>query len=169
MKPVPGGHQPDASASQRRSFLEKGGAWVVAQFVAMACWMALTPIGHRRTDSVAILMIAAALLVAGAYAGIAGAVALGKSRTPFPMPPEDTRLIRSGIYSFVRHPLYASLIALSLAWACYWESPAGGALAVVQALLLDAKARREERWLREKFPGYADYAAKVKRLIPFIY
>jgi protein-S-isoprenylcysteine O-methyltransferase Ste14 len=152
-----------------QSFSAKGGAWVVAQFIVMACWLALTPVAHTRTHSVAMQFLAGALLLAGAYAGVAGALALGKSRTPFPKPPKDAQLIRHGIYAKVRHPLYTSLIALGLAWAFYWQSPVGGALAIAQALLLDAKARREERWLRERFPDYADYAAKVKRLIPFIY
>jgi len=151
------------------SFLEKGGAWVVAQFVVMACWLAMTPVGHTRTHSIAMQILAAMLLLAGAYAGVAGVFVLGKSRTPFPRPPRDTQLVRQGIYALVRHPLYTSLIALSLAWACYWQSPVGAALALVQALLLDAKARREERWLRERFPEYAGYTAKVKRLIPYIY
>ena len=39
----------------------------------------------------------------------------------------------------------------------------------VQAGFLDAKARREERWLRVQFPAYAEYAAKVRRLIPWLY
>jgi protein-S-isoprenylcysteine O-methyltransferase Ste14 len=47
--------------------------------------------------------------------------------------------------------------------------PPGVALALLQAVLLYAKARREERWLREEFPDYNRYAAKVSRLIPGIY
>jgi protein-S-isoprenylcysteine O-methyltransferase Ste14 len=168
MTRIPSNPEPSAGVAQS-SFVEKGGPWVVAQFVVMTCWLVLTPVGHTRTHSLAMQILAGALLLAGAYAGIAGALALGKSRTPFPRPPEDAQLIRHGIYAIVRHPLYSSLIALSLAWACYWQSLVGGALAVVQALLLDAKARREERWLRERFPDYADYAAEVKRLVPFIY
>jgi hypothetical protein len=41
--------------------------------------------------------------------------------------------------------------------------------ALIQAVLLDIKARREERWLREKFPDYDEYAVKVRRLIPWLY
>lgn len=168
MKRLPENHEVSARSAQP-SFVEKGGAWVVAQFMVMAGWLALTPVGHTRTHSPAMQIVAGALLLGGAYAGVAGALALGRSRTPFPRPPEDAQLIRHGIYAIVRHPLYTSLIALSLAWAFYWQSPIGGILAAIQALLLDAKARREERWLRGKFPEYAEYAAEVKRLIPLIY
>jgi protein-S-isoprenylcysteine O-methyltransferase Ste14 len=36
-------------------------------------------------------------------------------------------------------------------------------------LLFDAKARREERWLVEKFPSYAGYQRRVRKLVPFLY
>jgi protein-S-isoprenylcysteine O-methyltransferase Ste14 len=109
------------------------------------------------------------LLASGAAAGIAGTLVLGRNRTPFPKPRSDSRLVQTGVYSLVRHPLYASLIALSFGWVCLWASGLGAVLAVVQAILLDAKARREERWLRQQFSDYVAYAAKVRRLIPWVY
>ncbi len=155
--------------SQHSSFFEKGGAWVVAQFVVMAAWMIMTPLGHAVARVPVLWIPAAVLFLVGAVAGVAGTLALGKSRTPFPKPCTNARLVQTGIYALVRHPLYSSLIALSFGWACWWGSGLGAALALVQALLLDAKARREERWLRTRFPEYAAYAAKVRRLIPWLY
>jgi protein-S-isoprenylcysteine O-methyltransferase Ste14 len=43
------------------------------------------------------------LLGAGAVFGIAGAIVLGRNRTVFPEPLPQARLVRSGIYSIVRH------------------------------------------------------------------
>lgn len=155
--------------SSDQSFRAKGGVWVAAQSLAMIGWLVVAPLDGRVTGSPWLLALAGVLLVAGATAGILGVRVLGKSRTPFPKPPDDTRLVQHGIYGVVRHPLYSSLIALSLGWACLWASGGGTVLALVQAALLDAKARREERWLRAKFPEYADYAGRVRRLIPWIY
>lgn len=140
-----------------------------AQFVLMAGWLVLTPLGHSIARAPLLWMPAGALLALGAVTGVAGTFALGGNRTPFPKPREDAQLVRSGVYALVRHPLYSSLIALSLGWACLWGSGLGAALALVQAGFLDAKARREERWLRVQFPAYADYAANVRRLIPWLY
>lgn len=151
------------------SFVEKGGVWVVAQFIAMACWLVLPPIAGSITDSVLLWVLSALLLTTGAVLGVLGVRELGQSRTPFPRPPEHTQLAQSGVYAVVRHPLYSSLIALSLGWACLWGSALGAVLALVQAILLDAKARREERWLRDRFPSYPEYARKVRRLIPWVY
>lgn len=152
-----------------QSFLAKGGGWVIAQSIAMVGWLVLTPLSHSISRSPLLLVPAVLLLASGAAAGIAGTRVLGKSLTPFPKPPPDTGLVQTGVYSLVRHPLYASLIALSLGWACLWQSGFGVVLAALQALLLDAKARREERWLRQQFAEYAVYAAKVRRLIPWVY
>ena len=42
-------------------------------------------------------------------------------------------------------------------------------MAALLAVFMDAKARREEVWLRERYRAYDEYARKVKRLIPFVY
>ena len=160
--------QPDRPRALE-SFSGRGGAWVVAQFIVMTAWLVLTPKGHKLTDSALGRVAATVLLSAGAAAGVSGALVLGKSLTPFPKPPAQAQLVRRGIYSIMRHPIYAGLIALSFGWAYLWDSGRGVALALIQAVLLDIKARREERWLREKFPDYDEYAVKVRRLIPWLY
>jgi len=43
------------------------------------------------------------------------------------------------------------------------------AYAALLSVLFDAKARREERWLVEKFPSHADYQRRVRTLVPFVY
>lgn len=151
------------------SFFEKGGGWVLGQFIVLIGWLVLPPLGHSITRSFGFLISAVLLLALGAVAGVSGTLVLGRNRTPFPKPRSDSRLVQSGIYSLVRHPLYASLIALSFGWACLWESELDAVLALVQAILLDFKARREERWLKTQFSEYAVYAAKVRRLIPWFY
>jgi protein-S-isoprenylcysteine O-methyltransferase Ste14 len=151
------------------SFLGRGGAWVVAQFIVMTAWLVLTPKGQKLTDSALVRVAAAVLLSAGVVAGVSGALGLGKSLTPFPKPPAQAQLVRHGVYSIIRHPIYTGLIALSFGWACLWGSGRGLVLALIQAVLLDTKARREEHWLREKFPDYHEYAIKVRRLIPWLY
>ncbi len=50
----------------------------------------------------------------------------------------------------------------------------GATLLVLAAFLalfgfFDLKSRREEAWLAERFPGYADYRARTKRFIPWAY
>jgi protein-S-isoprenylcysteine O-methyltransferase Ste14 len=50
-----------------------------------------------------------------------------------------------------------------------WGSAIALIVCLVEAFFFDAKARREERWLAEKFPEYAGYCRRVRRLIPWVY
>jgi protein-S-isoprenylcysteine O-methyltransferase Ste14 len=43
------------------------------------------------------------------------------------------------------------------------------ALLAVGFFFFDRKAAKEEQWLEERHPDYADYARKVKKLIPWVY
>ena len=110
-----------------------------------------------------------ALMIAGAGIALAGAMALGRNLTPFPKPADSAQLVRHGIYAVIRHPLYTSVIAVALGWALVWQSWPALLVAVTLIPFFSAKARREERWLREKFPQYAAYEQRVRRFIPGIY
>ncbi|MGN6642001.1 MAG: methyltransferase family protein, partial [Verrucomicrobiota bacterium] len=111
----------------------------------------------------------AILLLLGAACGIAGIMALGSSLTPFPKPSVRTQLVQRGIYARVRHPLYLAVICAALGWSLVWQSWPALAASLVLAFYLDAKARREERWLQEQFPEYARYRERVRRFIPGVY
>jgi len=77
------------------------------------------------------------------------------------------RVISSGPYAFVRHPMYSGImlffVSVSLLLGSWW----GVAIAPVFAVLFAVRARIEERALVEGLPDYADYAARVRyRLVP---
>ncbi len=80
------------------------------------------------------------------------------------------RLITSGPYAWVRHPIYASLTALSIGFALVtanWFFIGFGALAIG---MLFTRIPREERMMREGVAGYAEYSAKVRhRLLPGVW
>ena len=113
---------------------------------------------------------------AGAVSLFAGALvlafagrALGAGFTPFPKPAERGALVAEGPYTHVRHPVYSGglLVAGGISLALSpWALVPTGLLAVVWAL----KASVEERFLTARYPGYADYCARIRyRLVPFVY
>jgi protein-S-isoprenylcysteine O-methyltransferase Ste14 len=106
------------------------------------------------------------LFALGGVIGVAGVRVLGRNRTPFPRPQPDSELIQHGIYAWMRHPLYTSVMLASLGWAGIWQSWPALAVAVGQIPFFLAKARREEAWLRAQFPGYAEYARRVPAFLP---
>jgi protein-S-isoprenylcysteine O-methyltransferase Ste14 len=150
-------------------FYERGGSWVLAQSALMGIVLVAGPLTPGATPRMWQQTLAAVLLLAGAGLGLGGAWVLGRNRTIFPRPNAGSRLATAGIFRWVRHPLYASLMCLSLAWALYWSSWPTALAGLVLTVFLRAKAAREEVWLREHFPGYAGYARRVRRFVPGVW
>lgn len=83
---------------------------------------------------------------------------------------KDQKVISTGMYAIVRHPMYSGAILMMMfspiALGSYW------ALLSVVALIFTIIARllREEKFLSENLSGYDEYCEKVPyRLIPFIW
>ena len=115
------------------------------------------------------LLTGAVLLLAGALLAGAGAASLGGNLTPLPRPKDDAHLVETGAYRLVRHPIYGGIIFLSYGWGLVSRGWLTLGYASLVLLFLDLKSRREERWLREKYPGYDAYRQRVRKLIPYIY
>lgn len=99
----------------------------------------------------------------------AGLVRLGRGLTPLPYPKDGAELVQTGAFALVRHPMYAGGLVLGVGWALHvqgWLT-----LGYVAALFVfaDVKSRREEKWLVERYPAYATYQRRVRKLIPFVY
>jgi protein-S-isoprenylcysteine O-methyltransferase Ste14 len=143
--------------------------WVVVQFVLMAVGLASGPLWPSQWEGEASLVGGALFLALAALTGLLGKRDLGNSRTVFPRPKDDARLVTLGIYAWVRHPLYVSVLCTGFGWALLWRSWPAVVIAVLQVPFFDAKARREERWLCERHADYANYMRRVKRFIPGFY
>lgn len=82
---------------------------------------------------------------------------------------KTTTLITTGIYRYIRHPMYGSL--LFLCWGFFFKQPslAGGVLALAASGFLVATARVEEaenvRFFGEE---YREYMKRTKMFVPFI-
>ncbi|MGA1285645.1 MAG: methyltransferase family protein [Prochlorothrix sp.] len=100
---------------------------------------------------------------------LGGVQSLGENLTPLPHPRDDGSLVTTGIYGWVRHPIYSGVILLSLAYACFlWSWP--HFLGIIGIFLFyDFKSRQEEVWLSQKFADYGAYCQQVKKLIPGLY
>lgn len=110
-----------------------------------------------------------ALMIAGASLALAGVFRLGPNLTPLPYPRECSTLVRTGPYAVVRHPIYSGLILGGFGWGLYLHAPLTLLWALGLFVLFDIKSRKEEGWLTERFPEYAEYRTHVKKLIPFVY
>ena len=150
-------------------FRQRGGWWVVAQNVLTIGVLVLGPLFRGHWQHPATRSAGVVLFVTGAWFGLAGVRALGRNRTAYPKPLADSTLVQHGVYGLVRHPLYSSLMFASAGWALLWGSWLGLAFSGALMVLLQAKAMREERWLRERYPEYHAYEQRVKRLVPWVW
>jgi protein-S-isoprenylcysteine O-methyltransferase Ste14 len=81
---------------------------------------------------------------------------------------EGCCLVTSGIYRYIRHPMYTSVIVMMLGVTLLGTHPATWLLWVLLILVLYLKADREERLWMAHDRAYADYRRKTRYFIPFI-
>jgi len=152
----------------------RGEGWVALQLIcllavavlgALALPAALADTGGR----MAWIISGGVLIVTGALAAYFGLTDLGSNLSAMPRPPEGSELVETGIYARIRHPIYAGLIEMSIGWSAVTGSSYAFGAALVLAVVLDLKSRREEAWLAERFPEYPAYRRRTRKFIPYLY
>jgi len=82
----------------------------------------------------------------------------------------DQKVVSTGVYGFVRHPMYLGGMLLFLGAPLLLGSVYGLIMGVFLSILFVARIMGEEKMLVEELDGYMDYKKKVKyRLIPYIW
>jgi protein-S-isoprenylcysteine O-methyltransferase Ste14 len=152
----------------------RGEGWVILQiglilFIAVAGAPALPEAIARLAGDWPLVVAGAAGIGIGAWIVLSATRRLGDSFSALPRPHEQATLIQDGLYARVRHPIYAGVICLGLGWAAVTRSLPALIAAVILAAVIDFKARREEFWLAERFPDYAEYRSRTHRFIPGLY
>ena len=83
---------------------------------------------------------------------------------------EGQKVIDTGLYGIVRHPMYMSTLLLFLAMPLVLGSLISFIIMLVYIPLISKRMKNEEQVLRDGLEGYADYMQRVKyRVIPFIW
>jgi len=146
--------------------LKAGKAGFLLLLIAQALFLDILPISAEPGG----LRVAGLLIFAAGLAlAVAGRLQLGENWAnleDYSVLP-DQRLVRQGVYRFVRHPIYGGdlllLTGLQLAvnsWLVLLVLP-------IAAVVL-RQARREEAILVESFPGYREYRQRTRMLVPFL-
>lgn len=118
---------------------------------------------------VALQLMGYALAFAGLCIAAIAAFNLGKNLTPLPHPRDDGLLVQTGLYRYVRHPIYSGVILVALGWLLIYPNQLILLYVICLLIFFDLKTRKEEIWLSEKFPEYIHYQKRVKKLIPGLY
>ena len=83
---------------------------------------------------------------------------------------ENQKVIDTGLYGLVRHPMYMATVVLFLSMPLVLGSVVSLVIMLAYFPIITRRILNEEQVLREGLPGYEEYMKKVKyRLIPFIW
>lgn len=105
-------------------------------------------------------------ILGGALCAVLGVVNLGSSFSPLPVAREENALVQTGIFKFIRHPLYAGLLMLSAGLSILSGNEFRLLMTGVLWWLIEETIRGEEKELEDLHPEYAEYKTKVGKLLP---
>jgi protein-S-isoprenylcysteine O-methyltransferase Ste14 len=82
----------------------------------------------------------------------------------------NQRVIDTGVYAVVRHPMYAGFVPMAVGPALWLESYFAAALAITPIAVLAVRSVFEERFLQRELQGYDSYMKKVRyRMITLVW
>ncbi|MBP1552102.1 MAG: isoprenylcysteine carboxylmethyltransferase family protein [Oscillospiraceae bacterium] len=83
---------------------------------------------------------------------------------------ENQKVIDTGLYSIVRHPMYMATIFLFLSMPLVLGCPFSFVIFLVYPLIIAKRIKGEEQLLEKELIGYKEYKNKVKyKMIPFVW
>ena len=83
---------------------------------------------------------------------------------------ENQKVVDTGLYGIVRHPMYAVTLLLFMSMPLVLGSVFSFIIFLAYPFIIAKRIRHEEEFLEKELDGYAEYKKKVKyRLIPFIW
>ena len=83
---------------------------------------------------------------------------------------EDQKVIDTGLYGIVRHPMYSATVFLFLSMPLILGSMMSFVVMLLYIPIINARIKNEEKVLSEGLPGYKEYMQRVRsKVIPFIW
>ena len=106
------------------------------------------------------------ILIAGALELILGLLHLNRNLSPFPTPKAGAYLVRTGLYKYIRHPVYSGILISGLGFSVVTGSGFRLIATSLLFILFCYKTIYEEEKLLAVFPEYSDYKKRTGRFLP---
>lgn len=160
--------------------LRRPGSHGFYRFFAWECILGLAVVNHTPWGSARLsplqllswllLALSAVLVVGGALTLIrGGGVNAGRDDAALYTWEKTERLVTHGLFAYIRHPMYASLLALN--WGLFFQLPnwLAAGIAALGTLLLYLTAKRDEQECLAHFgPTYAAYCEQTRMFVPWL-
>jgi protein-S-isoprenylcysteine O-methyltransferase Ste14 len=167
-----------AAASTKATERRMSRGWRLTYLGTVVAAMGLVMYSHRGPhplDEVVIprgesgAIVAMFLCVAGLVFAVWARVTLGSNWSGSVTLKVGHELVQGGPYALVRHPIYTGILAMVAATSIYNGTVGSIAGFAILTASFWVKLGHEEKLMTEQFPGqYPAYAARVRRLIPFL-
>ncbi len=142
-----------------------GWGFVFAQSILLVTLIVL-PSGDRWPTPDGVHLAGTIIVALGLLLVIIASLRLGSSLTPTPVPSDRGSLTTTGLYHFVRHPIYTGVLMIVVGLVL----PSGSAATLIVGLVtigfFNAKAMWEEQRLAERYPEYPEYVQTTPRFLP---
>lgn len=103
---------------------------------------------------------------AGLLTAFLSVLNLNRNLTVFPTPKKNAELVQTGLYRWVRHPIYSGILLSAFAFAAGTGSLHKLLTAIALLILFYFKTAYEEKRLAEYYREYADYRKRTGRFFP---
>ena len=107
-----------------------------------------------------------AIYIAAGLILISAAIALGSALTASPIPRSDAELVTTGIYRWIRHPMYSALILIGIALFLGEANYFSFLILIALSLLLFLKSRYEDALLAQRHEAARKYQQQTGRFLP---
>ncbi|MDA2912868.1 isoprenylcysteine carboxylmethyltransferase family protein [Acidobacteriia bacterium AH_259_A11_L15] len=150
--------------------------WLLAGLMAFGLFLVwFLPYGDRRdvltfTGADLLRYVGLALYAGGTVLAFAALRALGKQYSGYVTLQEDHRLVQTGIYGLIRHPIYLRGLLVFLGLPLLFRSWLVVPLFVFGLVFVALRIRQEEKLLAEHFGAeFEAYRRRTWRLLPYLY
>ncbi|WP_108801972.1 isoprenylcysteine carboxylmethyltransferase family protein [Aquimarina sp. Aq107] len=106
------------------------------------------------------------ILIMGILIVLVSLVQLNKNLSPFPTPKLNSKLIKTGLYKFMRHPIYTGILGIAFGYGFYIGSIFKLMITTFIFVLFYFKSKYEEKKLLGFFSEYEAYKKTTSRFLP---
>lgn len=157
----------------RHALLEPGShgffRFFAAEFTLLVALMNRVPVGDHTIPQILLLLSGALAILGFIDLRRFGRATTERDERALLAFERTTELVTGGVFRYIRHPMYASLIAL--AWAFFFRDPSwtAGLLALLATHFCHLTARADEAECLAYFgQPYAEYMAQTRRFVPYL-
>lgn len=123
--------------------------------------------GHKWNDQ--FFIAGMIILFTGIVIRLIALIQIGKGFSVKVETSDGHELIKTGLYNFIRHPLYLASLCQAVGSMAMLCSVVAWIFLPVSIIGVISRIREEEKFLAEQFTEYEDYKRKTWKIIPFLY